>query len=101
MAHITGGGLLDNIPRVLPDHCAAKIDRSSWSMPAVFGWLQSAGNVQTEEMFRTFNCGVGMVLVVDRDDRDDCLKILHELGEQAWEIGEIVEKNSDASVILI
>ncbi len=101
MAHITGGGLLENIPRVLPSHCTANINRSSWSMPAVFDWLQSAGNVQTEEMFRTFNCGVGMVLVIDRGDRDACLQRLEELGEQVWEVGEIVEKTNTASVVLI
>jgi len=101
MAHITGGGLLENIPRVLPPQCAANIDRSSWSMPAVFNWLQSAGNVVTDEMFRTFNCGVGMVVVVEQNDRDACLQLLGDLGEQAWEIGEIVEKNSGPSVSLI
>ncbi len=100
MAHITGGGLLENIPRILPPHCAANIDRSSWSMPVVFDWLQSAGNVETSEMFRTFNCGVGMVLVVEQGDRDVCLQLLGELGEQAWEIGQIVEKNSGPSVVL-
>jgi len=100
MAHITGGGLLENIPRVLPPQCAANIDRSSWPMPVVFDWLQSAGNVETSEMFRTFNCGVGMVLVVEQDDRDVCLQVLGELGEQAWEIGQIVEKNSGPSVVL-
>ena len=101
MAHITGGGLLENIPRVLPPHCAANIDRSSWSMPAVFDWLQSAGNVQIGEMFRTFNCGAGMVLVVAHNDTEVCLRLLGELGEQAWEIGEIVEKNNGPSVALV
>ncbi len=101
MAHITGGGLLENIPRVLPPRCAANIDRSSWSMPAVFDWLQSAGNVKTDEMFRTFNCGVGMVLVVENKHRDGCLQLLGDLGEQAWEIGEIVEKNNGSSVSLV
>jgi phosphoribosylformylglycinamidine cyclo-ligase len=101
MAHITGGGLLENIPRVLPEFCAANINLASWSMPAVFKWLQSAGNVQTDEMFRTFNCGVGMVLVIDQNDRDACLKRLDELGERAWEIGEIVEKDNTVSVALI
>jgi len=101
MAHITGGGLLENIPRVLPPQCAANIDRSSWSMPAVFDWLQSVGNVKTDEMFRTFNCGVGMVLVIENKHRDGCLQLLGELGEQAWEIGEIVERNSGPSVALV
>ncbi|MFV2033063.1 MAG: phosphoribosylformylglycinamidine cyclo-ligase, partial [Gammaproteobacteria bacterium] len=100
IAHITGGGLNDNIPRVLPPHCAARIELASWTLPRVFEWLQTAGNVETSEMFRTFNCGVGMVLVVDQDDQDDCLRLLDQLGEQAWVIGEIVEKESGPSVIL-
>jgi len=100
IAHITGGGLLENLPRILPPHCSATIDRSSWSQPAVFDWLQSAGNVASNEMFRTFNCGVGMVLVVDQADRDPCLQLLGELGEEAWEMGEIVEKNSRLPVTL-
>jgi phosphoribosylformylglycinamidine cyclo-ligase len=101
MAHITGGGLLENLARVLPPQCVANIDRSSWSMPVVFDWLQSAGNVKIDEMFRTFNCGVGMVLVVEHKHSDACLQLLGELGEQAWEIGEIGEKNSGPSVALV
>ncbi len=100
MAHITGGGLLENLPRILPPHCCATIDRSNWSQPAVFDWLQSAGNVASNEMFRTFNCGVGMVLVVDKADRNPCLQLLGELGEEAWEMGEIVEKNNRSPVTL-
>jgi len=100
MAHITGGGLLENLPRILPPHCCATIDRSSWSQPAVFDWLQSAGNVASNEMFRTFNCGVGMVLVVDKADRNPCLQLLGELGEEAWEMGEVVEKNNRPPVTL-
>lgn len=99
IAHITGGGLLENIPRVLPENCAAKIDLSSWSMPAVFNWLQKAGNVEDMEMYRTFNCGVGMVLVVDQENQQACLNKLAELGEQAWLIGEIVDKDDGDSVL--
>lgn len=100
IAHITGGGLSENIPRVLPSHCAARIDRSSWILPEVFEWLQTAGNIATSEMYRTFNCGVGMVLVVDQDDQDDCLGLLNQVGEQAWVIGDIVEKLQGPSVII-
>jgi phosphoribosylformylglycinamidine cyclo-ligase len=100
IAHITGGGLSENIPRILPQDYAARIDRSSWALPGVFEWLQTAGNIQTSEMFRTFNCGVGMVLVVDQNDEDACLRLLGQLGEQAWVIGEIVEKGQGPSVIL-
>ena len=99
IAHITGGGLSENIPRVLPQHCAARIECSSWSFPGVFEWLQAAGNVANSEMFRTFNCGVGMVLVVDQGDQDDCLRLLDRLGEQAWVIGEIVEYSQGPTVI--
>lgn len=100
IAHITGGGLLENIPRVLPENCTAKLDLSSWPMPAVFEWLQQAGNVEDTEMYRTFNCGVGMILIVEHDIANACLSKLTELGEQAWIIGEIAEKQDDTSVII-
>ncbi|MFT5663288.1 MAG: phosphoribosylformylglycinamidine cyclo-ligase [Gammaproteobacteria bacterium] len=99
MAHITGGGLTENIPRVLPDHLSAKINCSSWSLPPVFKWLQQAGNIETAEMYRTFNCGVGMVLVVDSKHQQDCLKQLGELGEQAWVIGDLVDREQSEPVI--
>lgn len=100
IAHITGGGLIDNIPRVLPDNCCAEINLQSWQLPAVFQWLQQAGNIEQTEMFRTFNCGVGMVLVVDEVNANDCIKQLNELGETAWLIGHISEKITDQSVLL-
>jgi len=98
IAHITGGGLIDNIPRVLPDNCCAEIDLSSWRMPTVFQWLQNAGGIKQKEMLRTFNCGVGMVLVVNENDQQACIDQLVELGEQAWSIGRIVEKAGDDAV---
>jgi len=100
MAHITGGGLLENIPRVMPDQCAAIIDRSSWSMPPVFDWLQTHGGVEAKEMYRTFNCGVGMVLVIDQADEEDCLRQLHSLGENSWVIGEVVNKENGPSIVI-
>lgn len=100
IAHITGGGLLENIPRVLPENCAAKLDIDSWQLPDVFEWLQQAGNVEDTEMYRTFNCGVGMVLVVENDIVEACLKQLTDLGEQAWIIGEITERKDDTSVVI-
>jgi len=100
IAHITGGGLLENIPRVLPESCSARLDLSSWSMPQVFEWLQQAGNVEDSEMYRTFNCGVGMILVVDHNDADACLAKLTELGEHAWVIGEVTEKQDETSVVI-
>jgi len=98
IAHITGGGLIDNIPRVLPENCTAEINQNSWQMPAVFGWLQQAGNIELMEMYRTFNCGIGMVLVVDESITDDCIRQLKQLGENAWKLGRIIEKTGAESV---
>ncbi len=99
IAHITGGGLTENIPRVLPDSCSAEIDLSSWKLPAVFEWLQNTGNIEQMEMMRTFNCGVGMVLVVEDAILDQCLTILKNLGETAWKIGTICDRSNQDSVI--
>ncbi len=98
IAHITGGGLIDNIPRVLPDDCTAEIDQNSWQMPAVFEWLQQAGNIEELEMYRTFNCGIGMVIVVNESSTDDCINLLNQLGEKAWKLGQVIKKTSDHSV---
>lgn len=89
MAHITGGGLLENIPRVLPANAGARIDLDSWERPAVFNWLQEQGNVDENEMHRVLNCGVGMVICVAREDAPEALKVLDEAGEQPWIIGSI------------
>ncbi len=89
LSHITGGGLLENIPRVLPADCNAQIDTGSWRWPDIFNWLQQGGNVETREMYRTFNCGVGMVVCVAADDLDRALASLRDAGHDAWEIGRI------------
>lgn len=89
MAHITGGGLPGNLPRVLPSGTRAQVDTSSWQWPALFKWLQLQGNVDTYEMYRTFNCGVGMVLVVAASDVQTTLSHLAEAGESAWVMGRI------------
>lgn len=89
LSHITGGGLLENIPRVLPNSAKAVIDTQSWQMPAVFNWLQQQGNVEATEMYRTFNCGVGMVIAVPAEKQEEALQILAEAGEDAWVIGSI------------
>lgn len=101
LSHITGGGLLENIPRVLPENACAQINQSSWQMPTVFSWLQENGNVEPMEMYRTFNCGVGMVLVVSEDQLDTALSILKDCGEDAWHIGQIVEAEDDNQVSFI
>lgn len=89
MAHITGGGLLDNIPRVLPTGAQAVVDVASWQRPAVFDWLQQQGNVDEHEMHRVLNCGVGMVICVGQADVEKTLASLRAAGEQPWVIGEI------------
>ena len=89
LSHITGGGLLENLPRVLPDGCSAHIDTGSWEWPEVFRWLQASGNVETTEMYRTFNCGVGMVICVAPQDAAQALAVLAQCGQSAWEIGRI------------
>lgn len=89
IAHITGGGLLENIPRILPSQCKAVINGSSWDKPAIFELLREGGNVPMEEMYRTFNYGIGMVLVVPQEETDDILSRLTGLGEAAWNIGHI------------
>lgn len=102
LAHITGGGLLENVPRVLPEYTNAVIDTIAWQMPAVFQWLQQNGNVASREMYRTFNCGVGMVVCVAKDQADATLQALRELGEQAWVVGSIVaSENQEPETILL
>jgi len=99
IAHITGGGLLENVPRVLPKMSKAVIDTSSWHWPAIFHWLQENGNVETSEMYRTFNCGVGMVVAIPKENVDSCLGLLRSTGENAWQIGHIARRNDgDESV---
>ncbi len=98
IAHITGGGLTENIPRVLPDNSIASIDRGSWQMPPIFEWLQSTGNISDAEMLKTFNCGVGMVLVVDPDSAQAIVATLAEASESAWVIGTITAAEGEAVV---
>ena len=100
IAHITGGGLPGNLPRVLPDNCKATINTDSWQWPDVFRWLQEAGNIETREMYRTFNCGVGMVLVIPPDSADQALALLEQAGERVWRIGEITAHEGTAEVEL-
>ena len=91
LSHITGGGFWENIPRVLPDNTKAVIDGSSWQWPAVFSWLQANGNVETYEMYRTFNCGVGMIIALPAEQVTAALALLQAEGEQAWHIGHIAD----------
>lgn len=95
LSHITGGGLLENLPRVLPQDCHAIIDTGSWQWPEVFKWLQEKGNVETSEMYRTFNCGVGMVLCVAAENEETILAQLNEAGLKAWNIGTIAQGENE------
>ena len=91
LAHITGGGLLENIPRVLPDNCHAMINSTRWRLPAIFAFLQEGGRIAVEELARTFNCGVGMAVVVAPERTAEVTSHLEGAGETAFEIGRIVD----------
>jgi phosphoribosylformylglycinamidine cyclo-ligase len=94
LAHITGGGLLENIPRVLPDGLACEIDARRWPQPPVFGWLRRVAGIDAKEMARAFNCGIGMVLVVAREAAENATRTLSEFGETVFAIGEIKRRNA-------
>ena len=98
MAHITGGGLLENIPRVLPENTQAVIQKGSWDLPEVFNWLQKSGNIEANEMYRTFNCGVGMVVIVANEDADAAIDLFNQNGETAWKLGQIEKLVGDEQV---
>jgi len=89
ISHITGGGFWENIPRVLPQGTKAVVEGNSWQWPAIFKWLQEQGNVTTHEMYRTFNCGVGLIVALPADQADAAVKLLQQEGENAWVIGKI------------
>ncbi|MCG7586526.1 phosphoribosylformylglycinamidine cyclo-ligase [Photobacterium sp. OFAV2-7] len=91
ISHITGGGFWENIPRVLPAGTKAVVDGKSWEWPAIFNWLQEAGNVETYEMYRTFNCGVGLVIALPQEQAEQAIEILKAEGESAWLLGEIAD----------
>ena len=102
IAHITGGGLVENVPRVLPDDCQAILHRDAWTMPPLFGWLQRNGQVADAEMHRVFNCGIGMVIVVAPNDAPKAIAHLEASGETATVIGRIAARAAgDAPTIVI
>ena len=100
IAHITGGGFWENIPRVLPDNTQAVIDESSWQWPAIFNWLQQAGNVSRHEMYRTFNCGVGLIIALPKQLAEQAINLLNQHGEKAWLLGEIKHSSSTEHVVI-
>ena len=89
MAHITGGGLLENVPRILPDNTQAVIKAGSWPRPEIFNWLQEKGNIEDHEMYRVFNNGIGMAVIVAADKAEEAMKLFREAGETVYRIGEI------------
>jgi len=100
MAHITGGGLSENIPRVIPQGLCAKINSQAWTVPLMFHWLQTHGNIEQLEMWRTFNCGIGMVVIISSQDKDTAIQQLQNSGETVFEIGEIIANLNHAIEII-
>lgn len=98
LAHITGGGLTENIPRVLPDNSYVEIDLNSWQLPSIFNWIKTNGNIELAEMLRTFNCGVGMVMVLDLNDAEQAIASLQAEGLNAWAIGKVCQGNPEQRV---
>jgi phosphoribosylformylglycinamidine cyclo-ligase len=101
MAHITGGGLVENIPRVLPEGVCAILRKETWDVPALFRWLQQQGNVADDEMHRVFNCGIGMVVIVAPEFTEAALKFLQSAGETAWRIGTIHPRDAASARTVI
>ena len=102
LAHITGGGILENVPRVLPENVCARIDRATWPQPALFQWLHLEGNVADHEMHRVFNCGIGMVLIVSAADAAKAQAMLRDSGETVWQIGTITQrKDGEAQTVVV
>lgn len=101
ISHITGGGFWENIPRVLPETAKVVVDEQSWQWPEIFNWLQTQGNISQHEMYRTFNCGVGLVIAVDESDVASTLSILKDQGEEAWELGTIEAREGDEDQVVI
>ena len=95
LAHITGGGLTENIPRVLPPHLAVEINLSSWQKPNIFSWLQTAGNLTDQEMFKTFNCGIGMILILSQENKVKAFEILKLMDQESIELGMVSQREKD------
>ena len=101
IAHITGGGLYENIPRILPQDCCAVIDTKTWEMPELFNWVQEKSQLDPTAMMTTFNCGIGMVIIVDEADTQAIMQQLEQLGETAFHMGEIIPRTTDDCAIII
>lgn len=101
MAHITGGGITENVPRVLPAGLTAEISANSWTLPPLFQWLQAQGNIADKEMYKTFNCGIGMVVIVAQADVEEAKKVLESKGETVYQIGEIRAQQVDEAPTIV
>jgi phosphoribosylformylglycinamidine cyclo-ligase len=101
LAHITGGGIVGNVPRILPAGTRARIASASWPRPELFRWLQQAGNVAEAEMWRVFNCGIGMVVVVARDDAARARALLEREGERVYEIGVVETATGEPEALIV
>jgi phosphoribosylformylglycinamidine cyclo-ligase len=99
ISHITGGGLIDNLPRILPNLCKAVINTSSWTPPPIFQYLQKAGNIPMKDMLRTFNSGLGLVVVVSEQETSEVLLRLKAMGETAYHIGSVEARDEKEEVI--
>ena len=101
MAHITGGGLLDNVPRILQPNLIAVLQKEAWTLPPLFTWLQQHGNVADSEMYRVFNCGIGMVVIVSKGNADAAMAQLQAAGETVYRLGEIRERQGDEAQTIV
>ena len=101
LSHITGGGLTENLPRSIPDNLCVEIDTGSWEMPNIFKWLQENGNISDDDMYRIFNCGIGMVLFVDKDEELNISSRIKELKMNSFVIGKVKNKKEESSVIFV
>ena len=99
LAHITGGGLIENVPRILPNGLGAKLDSTKWPISPVFKWISKKGNILPEEMLKTFNCSLGMIIIADRNKVSSLKKILITQGESVFEVGQIVNSSSPSPTI--
>jgi phosphoribosylformylglycinamidine cyclo-ligase len=101
MAHITGGGITENIPRVLPEGLTAEIKASGWELPPLFQWLQAQGNIVPSEMYKTFNCGIGMAIIMAKEDAAAAKALLEAAGETVFEIGHIRAQNAGEAPTIV
>ncbi len=101
LAHITGGGILENVPRIMPAKLAARIEHAAWKLPPLFQWLKEEGNIADAELYRVFNCGIGMVAVVGAAEAGAALKALRSAGESAWRIGRVVRREKNGPQVVI